>query len=398
MFRLLYVLLLACREADCFRPSFGAAQRVSTRVLSQSIGTSDNATSGVRYRYVKPHPSQQDARVVLQVRNSQQKKGSAASIALNKEITKSSSWEVVMKILKEAHPKDINAVNAATALYKISKISHKSRPSKTQLDFVATLVESKIGEFNAQGLANTIWAYATLGLTPSDRVQKALSDAVLRLAGEFNAQNVANTIWAYAALGLTPSDRVQKALSDAVLRLAGEFNAQNVANTIWAYAVLRFEPQAHLLRCASALSNSFSGQELVQISYVYLVGQALGWSFKHPLPVELAERALAAHRRCVKETHLSKLQTRVYEALQDMGAAPQSEHLTEDGLFSIDVALLARDGLCKVAVEVDGPTHFSSSGAKMGSTCCATCCSSIVVGPWSRCPTGPSMPLIPMQT
>ena len=235
-----------------------------------------------------------------------------------------------MKILKEAHPKDINAVNAATALYKIAKISRKSRPSKTQLDFVATLVESKIGEFNAQGLANTIWAYA--------------------------------------ALGLTPSDRVQKALSDAVLRLAGEFNAQEVANTIWAYAVLRFEPQAHLLRCASALSNSFSGQELVQISYVYLVGQALGWSFKHPLPVELVERALAAHRRCVKETHLSKLQTRVYEALQDMGAAPQSEHLTEDGLFSIDVALLARDGLCKVAVEVDGPTHFSSSGAKMGST------------------------------
>ena len=126
--------------------------------------------------------------------------------------------------LKEAHPKDVNAVNAATALYKIAKISHKSRPLRTQLDFVATLVESKIGEFNAQGVANTIYAYATLGLTPSDRVQEALSDAVLRLAGEFTAQGV--------------------------------------ANTIWAYAILRFEPQAHLLRCASALSIRFQAKRL----------------------------------------------------------------------------------------------------------------------------------------
>ena len=45
-------------------------------------------------------------------------------------------------------------------------------------------------------------------------------------------------------------------------------------------------------------------------------------------------------------------------------SSAQGEQLTEDGLFSMDIALQLPSG-ARVAVEVDGPTHYvtSSSGA-----------------------------------
>jgi hypothetical protein len=72
----------------------------------------------------------------------------------------------------------------------------------------------------------------------------ALSAAVQRLAGAFNPQGLANTIWAYARLGVTPSASVMGALSDAVQRLAGAFTPKDLAMTLWAYTKLGLKPPA----------------------------------------------------------------------------------------------------------------------------------------------------------
>ena len=41
-----------------------------------------------------------------------------------------------------------------------------------------------------------------------------------------------------------------------------------------------------------------------------------------------------------------------------MGTKPVNEYVTADGLFAIDIALWAR-GETRIAVEVDGPSHFA---------------------------------------
>jgi hypothetical protein len=53
------------------------------------------------------------------------------------------------------------------------------------------------------------------------------------LAGTFNAQDVANTLWAYATMGREPSAGMMRVLEERVEALAGKFKAQNVANTIF---------------------------------------------------------------------------------------------------------------------------------------------------------------------
>ena len=55
------------------------------------------------------------------------------------------------------------------------------------------------------------------------------------LAGTFNAQDVANTLWAYATMGRAPGAEVMRELEGLAQALAGTFKAQEVANTLWAY-------------------------------------------------------------------------------------------------------------------------------------------------------------------
>ena len=254
------------------------------------------------------------------------------SVELNKRILGALSWEEVLSILRSTSTSVVNGVNVATAFHRAAKLGAQARPrpQEADLEHIISLIDTKFDEFGSREVANTLWAYATLGLAPSATV-----------------------------LG---------ALSTAVERLAGAFNAQNVANTLWAFAVLHTEPPSILASRASVLGLAFGDKELEQISYAYLVGHALGWSVQ--LPNELVQRALSVQRRIAQEPNVSRLQQRVYEALQVMGQQPKLEALTEDGLFSIDIALpeSEQDHRPKTAVEVDGPQHFTSTGGKTGST------------------------------
>ena len=62
---------------------------------------------------------------------------------------------------------------------------------------LATAAERRVGEFNAQELANTAWAFVTASQW-NVPLFVALARAAERRVGEFNAQNLTNTAWAFA--------------------------------------------------------------------------------------------------------------------------------------------------------------------------------------------------------
>ena len=57
---------------------------------------------------------------------------------------------------------------------------------------MAKAAERRIGDFNAQELANTAWAFATAGF-PNAELFEVLAKAAERRIGDFNAQDLANT-------------------------------------------------------------------------------------------------------------------------------------------------------------------------------------------------------------
>jgi hypothetical protein len=102
--------------------------------------------------------------------------------------------------------------------------------------------ESVAGTFNLQGVANTLWADATMGRVPEAGLMWELEGRSEALAGTFNAQGVANTLWAYAKMGRGPEEGMMRELEGRAEAVAGTFKAQEVANSLWSvcvFAILR---------------------------------------------------------------------------------------------------------------------------------------------------------------
>ena len=59
--------------------------------------------------------------------------------------------------------------------------------------------EQRVSEFNAQELANTAWAFATVGQSDTKLVATLARAAEWRVR-KFNTQELANTAWAFATL------------------------------------------------------------------------------------------------------------------------------------------------------------------------------------------------------
>ena len=69
----------------------------------------------------------------------------------------------------------------------------------------------------------------------------------------------------------------------------------------------------------------------------------------------------------------SAFQLEVSSILYAMGIPHELEWLTQSGRFSIDVALYGGQG--QVAIEVDGPYHFTLDGKPLGHTLLRLVCS-----------------------
>ena len=97
---------------------------------------------------------------------------------------------------------------------------------------MARAAERRLGEFNAQELANTAWAFAAADWSDALLFWSLARAAEWRLDG-FNAQNLGTMAWAFAK-----ADWLDALLFCTLARTAerrlSEFNAQELANTAWA--------------------------------------------------------------------------------------------------------------------------------------------------------------------
>ena len=106
----------------------------------------------------------------------------------------------------------------------------------------AVLVHS---DFNPQDIANTLWAFATLGQQPSDALMVGMKKHAVLVQGSFSPQ--ANTLWAFATLGQQPSQALVAVITKQAVAVQGDFKPQEIANTLWAFATLGLQPSEELM-------------------------------------------------------------------------------------------------------------------------------------------------------
>jgi hypothetical protein len=123
-----------------------------------------------------------------------------------------------------------------------------------------------LAQFNAQNLANSIWALATLGHHNQEFIDAWIDAARPRL-GEFSAQDLVNIILALATLNHHDQE-FEDTWIDAARPMLGQFTPQNLAASIGALARLNHHDQAFedaWIRLAQTILDQFSVENLADI-------------------------------------------------------------------------------------------------------------------------------------
>jgi hypothetical protein len=175
--------------------------------------------------------------------------------------------ESALQNMDAFEPQQLSTTLHAMAKFRYRPFNPRFLEALEQQTFAMT------GRFNAQNVANTVWAYATMGRQPGADLLMVLEGRAEAIAGMFNAQNVANTLWAYATMGREPGARMMSELEGQTEAIAGTFKAQEVANTLWAYATIRRQPGAGVMRelegRAEAMAGTFNDQEVANTLWAY---------------------------------------------------------------------------------------------------------------------------------
>jgi len=128
----------------------------------------------------------------------------------------------------------LGARGIANACYGMARLGFA--PASATMRLLGAEAMARIEEFDAQGLANTAWAFATLGVRAPQLFDAITRESEQRI-GSFTTQNLANTAWAFAALGV-PAPRLFDAIARESEQRIRSFDAREISNTAWAFATL----------------------------------------------------------------------------------------------------------------------------------------------------------------
>lgn len=332
------------------------------------------------------------------------------------------------------------------------------------IDLIAREVTERLQDsrradaFTRQHLANVVWSWAAIGHDPGKKFLIIMADALVTRAEECNAQEIANSVWAFATLHVYHGPLFDSMCGEACHRLDA-FNEQNMTNLLSSLAKITHFHEVLLIRIADSAVSSieeFSNFHFVRLLWGFaffnfstpnlmpkltaefarrcdaLQGERftlhhlalLGWSLAvldafnpklwdmyqlqliqayhehvnssveeqqelgedisrpssainqifqswllvsatHPdqqwvLAPILLEKGQQSWSTQAKEVQVSGFHSEVSHLLTSMGIAHSIEHFTEDKLFSIDIALPEE----MVAIEVDGPSHFAKNNMR----------------------------------
>ena len=153
-----------------------------------------------------------------------------ANFAINKGLRRAKSVSAVLGIA-DFRLHEFNDVNIATAFNQIARLQGGPMDLRVRLleERALRIFGSQKADFSPRSLAMVIYAMAILRLDSA--IFEPLCNASHEKLQDFNAQDLANTLWAMAKTGTQMPD-VFEALCAEASRKVQDFNAQGLAHTL----------------------------------------------------------------------------------------------------------------------------------------------------------------------
>ena len=220
-----------------------------------------------------------------------------------------------------------------------------------------------VREGTPQAVANTAWAFATLGFDAPNLFAE-IERHSRWLVEEGTPQDVANTAWAFATLGFA-APKLLTAIDQHLDMILKEGNVQNVTNICYAFAVLGLSKQSEtsLAKLWDRAIEVFIAEEefrdvdFHQLAQTLMVAKATGINLTPP--PEAMTKCMEQALKSQDNNTVSRSSNKVSQLLRDIGFHHELEVSPDDstisgGMLAIDMACQKR----KIAIEYDGDSHY----------------------------------------
>eukprot|EP01023_Acetabularia_acetabulum_P013683 TRINITY_DN16606_c0_g1_i2.p1 TRINITY_DN16606_c0_g1~~TRINITY_DN16606_c0_g1_i2.p1 ORF type:complete len:616 (-),score=111.09 TRINITY_DN16606_c0_g1_i2:126-1937(-) len=267
--------------------------------------------------------------------------------------------------------------------------------------------------FTPKQIALILWSLGKIRHKDQNLVEKLMQNFVRFPESEITPQSIVFAAWGLARLNLS-IEQILPQISDCVINKIEIFQPREISNLIWAISLsqsvhnFQFENNALIYKTLVEKLNEFLPETLesnllTQIFNSRMLTSVIQmqdwWDILNDRISHMAEQTWRNSVGSISEDQIShtlflndrisnisdqiqrknvgfksnqksddqisravsKLQWEVYNALKLMDYKPSMEHKAGDGLLSVDI-LLRSDSGKRIAIEVDGPFHFTRGG------------------------------------
>ena len=131
---------------------------------------------------------------------------------------------------------------SGTTLLQSDDVLNDRKLVLAALDSVAKSSIPRLSRFNSQDLANLALGFAKLGQCAHELFHE-ISVALSSQRRQLNSQEIANTLWAFATVGYNDVDAFMRVLSLVKESSVNAFTSQGFSNICWAIGTAGIEPR-----------------------------------------------------------------------------------------------------------------------------------------------------------